>query len=82
MHKLGSIIRYQHHGTDVAVRTTLKGKHREHCLCYSCAHFHPEKPKNNCRKASLLYALCVYANITTPVWECSDFQEEKNDKKK
>ena len=30
------IERYDHHGKSVAVRTELKGKHREHCLCFVC----------------------------------------------
>ena len=31
---MSNIERYEHHGTDVAVQSELKGKHREHCLCY------------------------------------------------
>ena len=31
--------RYVHHGTKVAVQTELKGKHRDHCLCYLCGSF-------------------------------------------
>jgi hypothetical protein len=34
-----SIVSYEHHGHNVAVRSDLKGKHREHCLCYRCSKF-------------------------------------------
>lgn len=65
---------YVHHGSHVAVRTRLEGKHREHCLCYICDWFHPEDRENNCRKANLLYALDSVLCITTPVWECSTYK--------
>ena len=31
-----SIVKYKHHGVNVSVREDLKGKHREHCLCWIC----------------------------------------------
>jgi len=70
-------IQYQHHGTQVWVREDLKGKHREHCLCWSpCALFKPDDP-DNCPIAQANYEFCVKHNVTLPVWECPVF-EEKN----
>ena len=72
-------IKYKHHGIDVSVREDLKGKHREHCLCWSCARFMPIPGGGrevNCPIANLLFAVDVQCNITTPVWECKKFVEK------
>ena len=71
------IIQYEHHGNTVAVREDLKGKHREHCLCYSCGLFIPEDRSANCKTANALYALCCLTGCTTPVWECPEFEENE-----
>lgn len=65
---------YEHHGRMVSVRSDLKGKHRDHCLCYSCQRFKPDH-KENCRKAKEIYALCVREDLVLPVWECPAFEE-------
>lgn len=70
-----TIERYEHHGHTVAVRSDLKGKHRDHCLCYRCDEFKPKDPQANCPIANALYSLCVLASITTPVWECELFRD-------
>jgi len=66
---------YMHHGRMVWTRTLLKGKHREHCLCFSCGKFKPGT-EDNCKMANELYELCVLNNMTTPVFECPDFKEK------
>jgi hypothetical protein len=66
-------VRYEHHGKMVTVREDLKGKHREHCLCWTCPLFKPENRENSCPRANLLYALDVALGMTTPVWECPDY---------
>jgi hypothetical protein len=66
---------YEHHGVAVWVRKDLKGKHREHCLCFSCANFKPGTPEGNCPKANLNYAVCIAEGMTLPVYECPDFTE-------
>ena len=66
---------YEHHGTTVAVRADLKGKHREHCLCHRCLRLDTEHRATNCPIANLLYAVCCLADVVTPVWECPLFQE-------
>jgi hypothetical protein len=71
-----SFVTYEHHGCTVFVQEHLKGSHREHCLCYSCAWFKPEGDrKNQCPIADAVYKNCVEHNIVTPVWECPKFTE-------
>ncbi len=66
------IEKYVHHGAEVSVRADLKGKHREHCLCYSCGKFKPGEA-DNCEIANAVYANCVQFNIVTPMWECPKY---------
>jgi hypothetical protein len=66
-------VRYNHHGCQVWVRKDLKGRHREHCLCFSCALFCPEDRNRNCPVANKLFEACVVHNVVTPVWECPEF---------
>jgi|Deesub1362A_J573_1020465.scaffolds.fasta_scaffold00107_65 hypothetical protein len=73
---MGKIIRYKHHGRMVYVDEDLKGKHREYCLCFRCAKFHPEDGVKNCSIANLNYAMDVLLNVVTPVWECPRFEEK------
>lgn len=68
-------IKYEHHGKDVFVREDLKGRHKEHCLCYSCAHFIPDT-EHNCPAAQQLFEYDVLFKMTTPVWECPIFKEK------
>ena len=48
------IERYTHHGVEVAVQPGLRGKHREHCLCWGCAKLKPGED-GNCVIAQGLY---------------------------
>ena len=77
---MGKIIKYFHHGPGVpiSVDSDLKGKHREHCLCWQCGLFYPEDREKNCPIASTLYALNVLLNIVTPVWECPEFVQDRS----
>ena len=68
-----NIINYEHHGVKVSVFEELKGKHREHCLCWHCAKFHPGDREKNCKIACVLYELNRLAEVTTPVYECMEF---------
>ena len=60
---------YEHHGVNVAVRSDLKGKHTEFCLCYLCENFHPNT-EENCPIAQATFENCKKYGITTPMWEC------------
>lgn len=72
---MGNIIKYEHHGNLVFVDENLKGKHREHCLCFRCLKFKPDNRDMNCPIANLLYANCQLNKLVTPVWECPIFVE-------
>jgi len=67
--------KYIHHGSETWVRSEIKGKHREYCLCFSCDKFNLTDREKNCPKANMLYALDVALKMTTPVFECEDFNE-------
>ena len=49
------------------VRSDLKGKHRDHCLCWSCERY-------PCQTSKDTYANCKKHKIVTPVWECEYFK--------
>ena len=67
------IEQYVHHGAAVSVRSDLKGKHREYCLCNTpCTRFKPGK-EDNCAIAQAVYENCVRFDIVTPMWECPAF---------
>jgi hypothetical protein len=67
---------YLHHNSLVTVRSDLKGKHREFCLCHSCAHLNLKDRNKNCEIATAFFALCVLTGCTTPIWECVRFEEK------
>jgi len=60
----------------VWVKRELKGKHREHCLCYDCLLFDQESREDSCLKANTIFALCQAFDMVLPVWECPDFLPE------
>lgn len=68
---------YNHHGRDVWVRSDLKGRHRDFCLCFSCDNFHPGQ-RINCIIAQELYQNYLNFSVVTPVWECPHFKEKKS----
>jgi hypothetical protein len=72
---------YQHHkGQEkVWVQEDLLGIHKMHCLCYSCKKFNPENRDWNCKIANLVFAVNRVMNITTPVWECPEFEEKESE---
>ena len=66
---------YVHHGKWVAVRSDLKGTHRDHCLCMrDCIKFKPGKP-DHCPIAAAVFANCVKYKLCTPVFECPEYKE-------
>ena len=66
---------------EVWVRKDLKGKHREHCQCWEpYAKFHPEDRAKNCKRANLIFSVCVALDMTLPVWECPEFELQTEDK--
>jgi hypothetical protein len=79
VNKFSPYIEYVHHGAKVTVREDLKGTHRDHCLCFSCAKFRPNNHGENCRVANDTFANCAKHNLTTPVFECLNFVEGEPD---
>ena len=69
---------YEHHGKMVWVRTDLRGRHRDHCLCYQCGRFIPDG-KGNCPRAGILFNFCKTWDMVTPVWECPDFKKRSEE---
>ena len=61
----------------VAVFEPDAGRHREHCLCYTCRRFMPntDDPRDNCPIANLVFAVCVAHGIVAPVRECPEYDE-------
>jgi hypothetical protein len=70
--------RYVHHGSEVAVLSEQKGKHRLFCLCHNhCKFFKPELPASeNCPLAQANFEFDVANNLTTPVMECPKYEQE------
>lgn len=60
----------------VTADSDLRGKHREHCLCFKCENFKPGMPETNCPIANLIYAVCIVNGVTTPIYECPKFIEK------
>lgn len=76
------IIQYEHHGREVYVDEALRGKHREHCLCFQCDHFLPDGDEHrdrNCQFANLLFAFDQAFGMVTPVWECPYFRRRDSE---
>lgn len=66
---MGKITQYEHHEWNVFVDEELKGKHREHCLCFKCKRFKPGAG-TNCTVAWTVFQTCMKYGLTTPVYEC------------
>jgi hypothetical protein len=64
---------YEHHGKMVWVKSELKNRHREFCLCFNCAKFKPGTTEN-CPIANQTFGNCVKNNLVTPVFECEVFE--------
>ena len=64
--------KYKHHDAEVWVNPNLRGKHRQHCLCWDCKNFHPNT-NDNCSIANKLFQICVDHDLVTPVYECPKF---------
>ena len=75
-----NIVRYEHHGWMVSVQDHLKGKHQEHCLCWRCKRFNPDEPQHHCPVARELFEFDVRNGCVTPMWECSIFVENEQEK--
>ena len=68
---------YNHHDRLVAVQRHLKGRHREHCLCFTCQRFTPESRDENCSIANAVFENCKTHGIVSPVWECPLYVQDR-----
>ena len=73
------IVKFDHHGAEVSAMEHLKGKHREHCLCFQCDKFKFNR-EENCKIANLLFSIDLQCEITTPVFYCAEFVEGEDKK--
>jgi hypothetical protein len=73
-----SIVKYVHHGVEVSVREDLKGQHRDYCLCHLCKCFNTESQALNCKIANAIFENCVTNHVTTPVFECPEFESKES----
>jgi len=71
------IEKYIHYGRAVYVKSELKGKHKEMCLCHCCNNFKPLDRERNCLIANTLYELDVLYNLVTPVFECPSWVDKE-----
>lgn len=73
--------KYLHHGNEVYVDEKLKGRHREHCLCWQgCARFKLDGPRSeNCFIANAIFQIDKNFGVTTPVFECPEFEPNTGD---
>ena len=72
------IEKYNHHGTEVSVQSHLRGRHREHCLCFQDCKFFKPATDDNCEIAQANYELCVKYGTTQPMWECPKYEVKYN----
>lgn len=68
-------LHHKHTREKVAVQKDLKGCHRRFCLCWMCK-IGPAGTRS-CDIARQLFELCKDNNLVTPVWECPQFQDER-----
>lgn len=69
-------IHYEHHGYEVWSMPHMAGKHKEHCMCHRCSKFHPFD-LDNCPIAQALFEFDVKHGVTTPVFECKEFDMDQ-----
>lgn len=74
---MSNVERYIHHGNDVAVISEVKGKHRDHCLCFQGCKFFKPGEQDNCNIAQANYTMCVNYGLVTPVYECPKYEAQQ-----
>lgn len=67
---------YERNGKKVWVRSDLKGKQKEFCMCWNCKKFKPETENKGCNTIKNVLSLANNCNIVLPVWECEIFEQK------
>ena len=65
---------YARSGKQAWVRSDLKGRQKEFCMCWDCRTFQPEAADKGCPTILGVLKMAAEKNIVLPVWECGEFQ--------
>lgn len=64
---------YERNGKKAWVRSDLKGRHKEFCMCWDCKKFTPDTEDKGCPIIKQVLDTAAHHNIVLPVWECGVF---------
>jgi len=67
---------YERNGKRAWVRSDLKGRQKEFCMCWDCGNFKPEAENKGCPIINGVLTMAAAENIVLPVWECGEFQQK------
>lgn len=67
---------YEKYSKKAWVRSDLKGKQKEFCMCWDCENFEPETDDKGCDIIKNVLTMATERNIVLPVWECGEFEEK------
>ena len=68
--------KYERNGKTAWVRSDLKGKQKEYCMCWDCKKFNPTTDDKGCSIIKNVLSLANNSNIVLPVWECGIFEKK------
>jgi hypothetical protein len=70
------VVRYTHHGIEVAAMNAMQGRAKEHSLCHQgCKHF--TSTDNPCSIQKEIHETCIRHGVVTPVFECPKYETMK-----
>jgi len=69
---------YERNGKKTWVRSDLKGRQKEFCMCWDCKKFKPETENKGCPIIKLVLETAANHNIILPVWECGVFEQSSH----
>jgi len=67
---------YERNNKKAWVRSDLKGKQKEFCMCWDCMKFKPETDDKGCNIIKNVLSMATERNIILPVWECGVFKKK------
>lgn len=60
----------------VWVRSDLKNRQKEFCMCWDCKKFCPQEINKGCAIVMKVLELASQNKIVLPIWECPDFLDK------
>ena len=66
--------KYERSGKTAWVRSDLKGRQKQFCMCWDCRRFSPESEDKGCPVIRQVLKVAADSNIVLPVWECELFE--------